>query len=208
MNLGLYIKRNSPVHALPAGWKLAGLVAFSVLVCTLQGEIWSSAGLLAAICFWSLARLPLRMLIRAVLAVAPIILIIVIFHAWSGSPARAITVGSRILTLVIAASVITHSTRLSDMLDTLMGALKPLSRLGVNPALVSLAIALTIRFIPAIADDYREIRAARMARCGRGFSPTLFGPLLVRMLRDADMIVQAIEARSYASRSSVKQSRP
>lgn len=204
MNLGLYIKRNSPVHALPAGWKLAGLVAFSVLVCTLQGGIWPLSGLLAAVCLWTVARLPLRLLFRAVLAVTPVLLLIIIFHLWNGSPERAITVGSRILTLVIAASVITHSTRLGDMLDTLMVALKPFSRLGVNPAMVSLAIALTIRFIPAIADDYREIRAARMARGGRGFSPTLFGPLLLRMLRDADTIVQAIEARCYASRSSME----
>ena len=73
--------------------------------------------------------------------------------------------------------------------------LQPLSR-WIDPARVTLALALCLRFIPEIWRNYEEIREAQAAR-GLGHHPlALLVPLIVRTLKRAEEVAQAIDARS------------
>ncbi|CPJ42798.1 cobalt transport protein [Bordetella pertussis] len=79
-----------------------------------------------------------------------------------------------------------------------VGLLRPAERLGLlNAAQVALALALALalRFIPEIWRNYQEIREAQAAR-GLGAHPlALLVPLVVRTLKRAEEVAQAIDAR-------------
>lgn len=66
--------------------------------------------------------------------------------------------------MILLASLVTLTTRVSDLLATLERATLPLARVGVNPAKVSLAISLTIRFIPVVVQVVSDVRDAQRAR--------------------------------------------
>jgi hypothetical protein len=69
--------------------------------------------------------------------------------------------------------------------------------LGVNPAKVSLALSLALRFIPLLYAQVHDIREAQRVRgLERNFT-AIAVPLLVRTLRMANDLTDAIEARGF-----------
>lgn len=103
----------------------------------------------------------------------------------------------RLASLLLLASLVTLTTRSSDMIDALEKGLGWLYYLGINPGKVSLALSLALRFIPVLASITEEVREAQKAR---GLDKSVIAiavPVIVRMLKMADDISAAIEARSY-----------
>ena len=81
---------------------------------------------------------------------------------------------------------------MEELLAALDRALAPFGRTG---ELISLTIALTIRLIPLTLATANEVLAARKAR-GVGFSFSAFGiPLVIRSVRRAKMMGEALMAR-------------
>ena len=80
---------------------------------------------------------------------------------------------------------------------TALNGLPVLRPLGVNPAKVSLALSLALRFIPVLAQITREVREAQRVRGLENSVIALAIPLFVRTLRMSDDIADAIEARGY-----------
>ncbi|MCG5240979.1 energy-coupling factor transporter transmembrane component T family protein [Azospirillum doebereinerae] len=197
--LGLYLHRDSAVHRWPAGVKMGGLLAVTAGVMTLPGA-WGAAlagalglGLLAA------ARLPVGRVLRELRA--PVVLLTLLFGfqallAGTGWAEAAVAV-ARFAALVLLATLVTLTTRVADMIDLferVFGLLRPL---GVNPAKLALMLALTIRFIPLLAEQVREVRMAQRARGVERSIAALFVPLLVKIFTMADDLAAALEARGY-----------
>lgn len=199
--LPLYIHRDSPIHGLPAAYKILLVIAGSTAL-VLIGSPWLLAALLAGIgALYPVARLPLK---TVALALKPVFLIAAIifalqlaFAGWT----EAIASFMRILALVLLASLATLTTKLSDMLETLTRAARPTAALGLSPPKLALAIGLTIRFIPALLHDWQEIQRARIARGASGFSFLGAGPLIVKILRMTDALGEAIAARGFDNRT-------
>jgi biotin transport system permease protein len=81
------------------------------------------------------------------------------------------------------------------MVDAVVHGLRPLRRLGVKPERVGLLLALGIRSVPVVVGLAEEVRDAQRAR-GLGASPRAFAvPLIVRSLRHADALGDALVAR-------------
>lgn len=96
---------------------------------------------------------------------------------------------------ILGANLLTLTTTVEALLVSLEESLKPLARFGVPTEKVSLAIALTLRLIPLILQTAQEVLDARKAR-GLGFSPLAFGvPFVVRCIRRAENIGDALVAR-------------
>ncbi len=199
--LALYIARNSPIHRLSVWIKLAALFAGSVAIALFNAPL-ALGGLLAAILgLYTLARLPAAEILRAL---KPILLVAAIIFGlqWAlVGPLAATLALLRILCLVLLASLVTLTTPLSEMIDTITALARPLARLGLSPAKLGLVIALTLRFIPVLMNDYREIEAARAARGARYPGLGAAGPLLVKTLRMTDALGDAIAARGFENRS-------
>ncbi len=200
MTLALYVPRSSPVHRIPAGWKLLALAALSVLVFAVP-TLPVVSGALAAVVAGGLfaARLPVAVLARQVRAVLWLLIAIFLLHVLLTDVSTGSRTVLRLLTLVLAAAVVTATTRVSAMVAVVERICGPLRWFGVRPARIGLVIAMALRFIPLIADRADRIREAQAARGGsarglRGLTTTVV-PLLVQVLQLAHTVSEALDAR-------------
>jgi biotin transport system permease protein len=127
----------------------------------------------------------------------------------SGWPAARLS-GLRLMTLCLMAYAISLSTRFAEFLAVVERILAPTARIGLNPARISLALALTVRFIPDLRDTYHGIREAQYARGLQNRPLAALVPLIIRTLQSADQIAEAIDARAYdtSQRTSQRTSQP
>ena len=197
MNLGLYVHRNSPLHRLPAGAKLMMLFAAGVSVFMVSNPLWLLPVLGAVGSLFVVARVPIRQALRQLRPAAILMAIIFLVHGAFTSWGLGFLVVLRFAILLLLAVLVTFTTRVSDMIETLERALAPLAPLGVNPEKVSLSLSLALRFIPLLFERFVEIREAQRAR---GLDRNIFAllmPLMVKTLKMADDLTEAIEARGY-----------
>lgn len=198
--LALYIHRDSPIHRLPAGRKLIVCLIGTTAI-TLIGNLWLlAAALLATLALYRLAQLPAAAVTGALGPLLPILGAIVAFQLLLAGWPQAGATALRLPALVLLASLVTLSTPLSEMIETVTRAASPLARFGVSPPKVGLAITLTMRFIPALAKDWREIEQARSARGARPSGFRSVGPLILRILSMTNALGDAIAARDFESR--------
>ncbi|WP_198347664.1 energy-coupling factor transporter transmembrane component T family protein [Nocardia terrae] len=192
--LSLYHDARTPVHTVPAGAKLLVLAVAGTALFFVPSIVWPAVALAVVLGSYAVARIPWRTTGRQVLGLAPFLALImvaqVIFTGWQS----AILVGERLLTLVLLANLVTLTTRTSAMIETIERLLQPLRPLGVRPERVGLLVAMTIRFIPVIREQAQLVRDAQRAR-GIERSTVFLVPLLIRTLRMADGVGEALDAR-------------
>jgi biotin transport system permease protein len=200
VTLALYVPRGSPVHRLPPGAKLLCLAALAVLLFvlpTLTAAGVALAGVLAV--GLVAARLPVAVLARQARAVRWWLLALLVVHALTTDLLTGVHVAVRLLTLVLAAAVVTATTRVSEMVAVVERLCAPLRLVGIRPARVGLAITMALRFIPVLVERADRIRAAQAARGGsaRGVRAlrTTVAPLLVQVLQMAHDVSEALDAR-------------
>lgn len=132
-----------------------------------------------------------RQLWSAWWVVAFTVVVQVFFVPWQTTAFNAV----RVLELVMIANLVTLTTRTEDMLDTVLAALRPLRRFGVNPDRIGLLCALTISAIPLINRNVRIVREANQARGGHGGVTAWAVPLLVLILKQSDELADALDSR-------------
>jgi biotin transport system permease protein len=192
--MNTYRPGRSWLHMLPASVKLAGLAAGMVAVLLVD----SPAGIAAAAGVTVLLYLTAGM-VRALPAqawslrwlVAGLVALQVLTSGW----AAAVVVTGRVVVAVVLAWLITLTTRVVDLLDVLERVLRPLRRLRVDSERVALVLALAIRVVPVVAGLAAEVRDAQRARGLRGSVRAYAVPLVVRTLRHADALGEALVAR-------------
>ena len=197
--IGLFQPGPSLLHRAPAGAKLAGLVALSVL--TVAVPVWQGVALvlvgvlLAYALAFGLSPLAARLAWSQTRPLLVILAAIVVFQAIVTGPERAAELGLTLVTLVLGAGLVTLTTRTQDLVDVLQRLLQPFGRLGLDPDRVALSLALGIRSVPMVVNLAQQVREAQRARSLEA-SPRAFAvPLLVRALRRADAMAEALVAR-------------
>jgi biotin transport system permease protein len=200
VTLALYVPRASLVHRTPAGWKLLGLAGLSVLVFAVP-TLPVVTGALAAVLVVGLvvARLPSAVLVRQARTVLWWLIAILALHTLLTDVLTGTLTALRLLTLVLAAAVVTATTRVTEMVAVVERVCRPLQWVGVRPARIGLVIAMALRFIPLISERAQRIREAQAARGGsvrglRGLT-TMVVPLLVQVLQFAHTVSEALDAR-------------
>lgn len=200
MTLALYVPRTSPVHRTPAGGKLVGLAGLGVLVFAVPTLPVVGTALAAVLVLGlAVARLPTASLLRQARAVLWLLAGIFALHAVLTDVLTGTLTVVRLLTLVLAAAVVTATTRVTEMVAVVERICRPLEWAGVRPARIGLVIAMALRFIPLIAERAERIREAQAARGGsahglRGLVTTVV-PLLVQVLQLAHTVSEALDAR-------------
>lgn len=194
--IGLYRPGTSFLHRLPAGVKLLLLIT-SIVTATVVVRTPIQVGIVAALvaALFILARIPMKVALVQLRPIIWMLLIIGIFQVIITSPARAVVVCGVLLISVALAALVTLTTRVTDMLDTVTRALGPLRRFGVDPDRIGLMLALAIRCIPILATIVHEVAEARKARGLQWSMTALVTPVLVRALRTADAMGDALVAR-------------
>ncbi|WNV76893.1 energy-coupling factor transporter transmembrane component T [Geodermatophilus sp. DSM 44513] len=200
MTLALYVPRASPVHRLPAGAKLAALAVLAVVLFARPTLPVAGAALLGTLAAGlAVARLPVAVLARQARAVRWWLLALFAVHALTTDLATGAHTALRLLALVLAAAVVTATTRVSAMTAVVEWLCAPLRLVGGRPERVGLVVTMALRFIPVLIERADRIRAAQAARGGppRGLRAlrTTVAPLLVQLLRMAHDVSEALDAR-------------
>lgn len=194
--LGVYRPGHSLLHRLPAGVKL---IALGAAIIAISVTVRSPAALgVAAIVVAAVFALAGIGPVTAWRQMRPMLWILVfifafqwIFTDWQ----RALVVCGVLALSVALAAVVTLTTTVTAMLDTIVAALRPLQRFGFPVEHIAIALALTIRCIPLMVEIVRQVDEARQARGLRPGPRILVAPVVIAALRTADGFAETLTAR-------------
>lgn len=193
--LGLYRPGDSVLHRLPAGAKLLTMVAAGAASVFLDHPWQWGLAVAVVLGGYLLAGFTLGTAWRQVRPLLWILGTIATFHVVLGGWQQAAVFLGLVLSLVLLAALVTLTTRTTDMVDAVVRGIGPLRVVGVNPERVGLLLALGIRSVPVVVTLAEEVRDAQRAR-GLTASPRAFAvPLVVRSLRHAEALGDALVAR-------------
>ncbi|RRO15688.1 energy-coupling factor transporter transmembrane protein EcfT [Saccharopolyspora rhizosphaerae] len=193
--LGLHEPGTSPLHRLGAGWKLLALLAFAIVTFVLSAPAALAACVLAAVAGYALARIPFRRVWQIARLLVPLVAVVFALQWWMLDLPRAETISLRLLATLAAANLFTLVTRVDDLVTSVERAATPLARFGLRPERIGLLVGLTIQAIAALSTIAGQVREAQRARGADRSLPAFAIPFLVRTLRHADDLGDALAAR-------------
>ncbi len=194
--LSLYHSADTVLHRLPAGVKLTSLALLGTFLFIIETISIVGGAFILIVALYGAGKISFRMMIGQVKPVFWLLLIIFLAQGFLTDWPTALLVVLRFLTLILAASLVTLTTRVSDMVAALEAGLRPASR-WVSVEKISLALSLSIRFIPVIGSVTKEVREAQRAR---GLDRSFFAvamPVIIRTLKMGTQIAEALDARSF-----------
>jgi biotin transport system permease protein len=197
--LGLYQPGHSVLHRLPAGPKLLALLVLAGLSFLLDEPWQGGVAVAGALVLYALAGLGPRLVWSQVRPLVVVLLVLGAFQALVNGVDRAVLVTTVVLALVLLAGVVTLTTRTSELVDVVARASTPLRRplrtVGLDPDRLGLLVALSIRSVPVVAGLAAEVRDAQRARGLEQDLRAFAVPLILRALRHADTVSEALVAR-------------
>ena len=193
---GIYVAGDTVLHRIPAGAKLLALFALGTAVFLIDDLAVIGALFLAVAAMLAWLGMPKAALAAHAKFLLPLFAIIVVAHGFLTDWTTGVLVVLRFAALIGVATVVTMTTRTAAMLSAIEFGLGPLGRFGVDVAKISLGLSLALRFIPVVVRITAEVREAQRARGLERSVVALVLPVIVRLLRMADEIADAIDARS------------
>lgn len=193
--LGLHHPGRSLLHRAPVGVKLVGLAALGLAVVLVRGVAAAAGGLGLVVAATLLARVPWHRTTRGLVPVLLLAVALGAYQTWAGEAARGVEAALDLLTLVLAGSLVTATTRADDLLGAVTRAARPLRHVGLPPETVGLAVGLFLRTVPVLAHTLGETRDAARARGLERDPRALVVPAAVRMVGHARTTGDALAAR-------------
>lgn len=192
----LYVFGDSPLHRTRPVVKIAALVVFCTTLFIIEG--WGSVLVAGALVMTGFAVAGLRPR-HAFVSVRPalwILAAIFVVQVYLTDLVFAGFVVARFVVLILAAALVTLTTKTSEFVDGIMSALT-YAPAWVPKEQIALAISLCLRFIPLIRAVLEDVRQAQGARGLDRNLTALLVPLVVRTLKTADEVSQAVYSRSF-----------
>ncbi|GAA0137171.1 energy-coupling factor transporter transmembrane protein EcfT [Paenibacillus sp. YSY-4.3] len=221
---GQYIEKKSIIHKLDPRTKLLIVMFFMIsalFLTTLVSYAMLAFMVAAAI---AISKIPVSYIIKGLKPIWLIVIITSVFHIfltqggevlfqigplsfYEQGVLKAIMITVRIVLLLAMATLLTLTTKLSDLTSAIETLLSPLRRIGVPTQEIAMMMTLTIRFIPILLQETDKIMKAQRAR-GVNFSSgnvvkrllnfiPIIVPVLMLAFQKAESASQAIEARGY-----------
>lgn len=224
VRMGAYYPVDSPVHRLDARAKVLAMLLFLTAIFAVN-RLWAF-GIVYAVGVAALivARIPLGEAVRTVRGLVALLavscLINMFFTAgdtllWQAGPLHLTAEGVqnsglmllRLTALVGFAGLLSYTTTPLDLADGVERLLSPFGRLGFPAHEFAMMMAISLRFVPVLTDEFGRIVKAQKSRGGdftdgpmvervRGLVAVAV-PLLYNALRRADELAVAMEARAY-----------
>jgi biotin transport system permease protein len=169
------------------------------LVCTLL-FVFDTWFVLTPICLavfglYGIAGIPRSEILLALRPAFWMLLFIFIVQIYFESLQLASFVILRFVTMILAASLLTLTTKTSDLIAALEQFFNRFLPEHIAET-ISLAFSLCFRFIPLVRQTFDEVTEAQKARGHHKDWRALATPTIIRTLKSADEISQAIIARS------------
>lgn len=196
--LGLHSPGDTLLHRTRPSIKLIALFVLGTALVVVR-DPWLSVGAIvvvlglltwAGISWTSLWR-SLRMLLLMLAMLAG-------YHVWQNGASHAIAVVGGLAAVILAATLVTMTTPVDDMLDSITTGLGPFRRFGVDPERVALTFSLLLRAIPETMELAQETRDAARARGLDRNLRALLTPMLLRLVGRAKSTGEALHARGIS----------
>ncbi len=231
--LGRYIPYNSAIHRMDPRYKIIALLFVIVSIFLVKNILVFSVFGVFIFMILIASKIPLKTLLGFVKSMFLIIIILFILNCftikddmgkvfWStlqfgSKPAKfKISIGSieatvlifmRIFLMVITTTILTATTKPLDLMIGLEDLMAPLKIIKFPTTVVSMIIAIALRFIPTLLADAQRIMQAQASR-GVDFENgkisekfkalvTLIIPLFLSAFSKAYDLADALEARGY-----------
>jgi len=194
-----YSGRDSVIHRLPAGLKLAAALVLILVVLSLPRTWWIGAIILAAalLVVGLLARIPTLFFLRRLLMLEPFVASVALLALFQPDGGR------RFAELMIRSSLCLWVTLLLANTTPLWRIIDILRRLRV-PSLLLTTLALAYRYLFVLVDETHRLRRARASRTfdasrRRSWSAAanVIGTLFVRVSERSERIYAAMCARGW-----------
>ncbi|QIX26151.1 energy-coupling factor transporter transmembrane protein EcfT [Nocardioides sp. JQ2195] len=193
--VGIYQPGTTFLHRLPVGSKVLALGGFSLAIVLTRSMPAAFAFLGVALALVLVARVRVGTLLRASRSILVLAAFVSLLQWWWYGGAKAVETFVDLVTLALAAVVVTSTTSVNAMLDAIVRWLGPFRRIGVNPDRVALAFALAIGALPGTVTLALETRDAARAR-GLGHHPRAYlSPFVIRVVARAMETGDALAAR-------------
>jgi biotin transport system permease protein len=194
--IALYRSGTSVVHRMPVSAKLLVLVGVALAVTLFAGNVWILAGASVLVVAGYLATgFGVLEVLKQIVAVRWLIAVTLITQVIFLPFTTALTNTGRVVAVVLLATLITLTSRTSELLSSIERAIHPLRHLGVSPARISLVLTLAIATVPVITGFATSIREAQRARGVRFSLRAFVVPLLIMSLKHADELSDSLTAR-------------
>jgi biotin transport system permease protein len=193
--LGIYWPGRSPLHRCPAGVKLLLLAAGSVALALWRGLPALGVAAVVVLAGFAVARIPVRVAWAQLRPLRWVVVVLGVAQLAFSGWRLALGIVAALVVLVAAAALLTLTTTVSALLDTFVRLARPLCVLGVDTERLGLLAALTVRSVPVVARIRDEAAEARRARGLERSLRALLVPFVVRTVRHADRLGEALAAR-------------
>lgn len=197
-----YLAAKTWLHRVSAGHKLLGLAVISIGFTQLTD--WRSllAAAVAVLALYLLTLLGHWSRLRLYAPLLPLLVGIGALQAYASGWELATASVARLVAMILLADLVTATTPMLAMMDALAPLLRPLRRIGIDENQVSLAVALVIRFMPVLLNEWTKRGEAWRARTGRRPPLRLLAPFTADVLRLADHVAEALESRGFSAKRS------
>jgi len=222
--IGQYYPTESKIHKLDPRAKLLALAIFMAMIfnaTNFWGYLVAGVGLLDVIIE---SKVPIRFILRGLRAIIIMMLFVVFMNTLLTTSGDVLfelgflritddgllaagRMGTRLVLLIIASSVLTLTTSPIELTDGLEYILKPFKRIGIPAHEIAMMMTIALRFIPTLMEETDRIMKAQISR-GADFDTggiikkakaviPLLVPLFISAFRRADELALAMEARCY-----------
>jgi biotin transport system permease protein len=182
-------------HRLPAGAKLAVLAVATTVLVQMDGTAVAVAVAAVVALYLSMGAPFARHGLRMLRPLWPFLLVLALWHGWTGDWIRGLEIAGKMLAAVALANLVTMTTRLDDLIVVVERVAAPLARLGLDPRVLAVAIALAVRFTPVLFWRTGQLLEAWRARSLRRPGWRVVMPAVLLALDDADHVAESLRAR-------------
>jgi biotin transport system permease protein len=192
--LGSFREGASPLHRLPAWFKVLTLFVWAVVTMIITDPV-TAIGLCAAALLLLLSTLPApKPTLKGLGFILIVAAITASYQVYRGYVAAGIDIAADLVGLFALSLAVTGSTSMNDMLDFATRVARPFRRI-VPPTIPGLMFAIMLRTIPEISRIMRESRDAARARGIRRNMTAVMIPTATRTVGFALDLGAALHAR-------------
>ncbi|EJF75381.1 energy-coupling factor transporter transmembrane protein EcfT [Bartonella alsatica] len=195
--ISLYLPQDTFVHKLRPGVKLLFLTVCATILFMVSSIPILLIFLLFVALLYRVAKIPFSNVLKQLKAMSLFLILIFVFQIIFKNWLTGFEIILRFTSLVFFASLVSLTTKVSDMVSTIETWLQPFRHVGINSSKFSMVLSMAIRFIPVVGKKLNEVNEAQRAR---GLDTNIFAlamPLIIRTIRMASEVAEALDARSY-----------
>ena len=182
ITIGQHFPGDSIVHRTDPRLKILLVIAYIVLLFTINNFLGLALSLVLLAGLYMLAKIPLRIIVKSLKPIIPIIAFTAIlnlfFMGGEGEPllhfwvikvykegiAYAIFMAVRIVALIAGTGLLTYTTSPIVLTDAIERLLSPFAKLGLPVHELAMMMTIALRFIPTLIEETDKIMNAQKAR--------------------------------------------